>query len=588
MAAVVPFGAWAAYAEAVSRFWWLNWGVQATCWLAAGLLASRLPRLGPGVRHGILLATLIAAAGAPALFALPAQGVPHIVVRTAEQTGSPLAPGNPQHPQVTQRLRRMEEPASRRQETNPVGLGLVFAWLLLVLVRLGRLGAGCWLVARWGRGAVPVDRSLLFDACHYHVADIPVLEAEGVRVPTVVGVLRPRILLPRRLAASLTPEKLGHVLLHEEAHVRRRDPLWLLLAELAHAALAWHPLAEWSRRSIARAAEDACDARVLAHGTRETSYARTLLAVLERSTPSARLGVTCPLGSAGDELRRRVTQILRGPQPASRLVTGVALGAVTVSGAAATTLQVGNRPALPIPAQRVRTARVVTPTITVARRPSKKVSARTVAPSGRSVDARRAPGSAPLPGVESMAPAVPALADAKASSPREGRTLVFLLDNSSSMRPFQAEARADILAHLEQLAPGDRFNVVAFAADVAQYSETPLAPGEETVAGVRAWMGALPEAHGSNLAAGMLRALATPELTSLWIYSDGKPTGSITDPNSLGELLARENRSHAQVLSIAFGSADAENVEFFPGVIPTPATVPSVQAEQRHDDELLP
>lgn len=586
--AIVPFGAWAAYAEAASRFWWLNWGVQATCWLAVGLLASRLPRLGPGVRHAILLVSLIAAAGAPVLFALPDRTVPHVVAGRSEQTGPSLAPGNPQHPQVTQRLRRMEELASRRQETSPVGLGLVFAWLLLVLVRLGRLGAGCWLVARWGRGAVPVDRSCLFDACRYHVADIPVFEAEGVRVPTVVGVLRPCILLPRGLALSLSPENLGHVLLHEESHVRRRDPLWLLLTELAHAVLAWHPLAEWSRRSIVRAAEDACDARVLAHGTRETSYARTLLAVLECSTPAARLGVACPLGSAGAELRRRVTQILRGPQPASRLVTGVALGAVTVSGAAATSLQVGNRPALPIPAQRVRLARVVTPITRVAWRPVKKVSAHSEAPSERSVDARRAPGSSLLLSVESMVPAVPELADAKASSPREGRTRVFLLDNSSSMRPFQAEARADILAHLEQLAPGDRFNVVAFAADVAQYSETPLAPGEETVAGVRAWLGALPEAHGSNLAAGMLRALATPDLTSLWIYSDGKPTGSFTDPNSLGELLARENRSHAQVLSIAFGSVDPENVEIFPGVIPTPATVPSVQAEQRHDDDLLP
>ena len=585
--------AWLSFAEASARFLLFNWFAQATCWLAAGLLVSRLPRLRPATRHALLLASLVAATAAPIALVLPSRlGMPvrRIAAEPQRESGRLLSPLTLTKSSAPD-LREAGGSASAATQLFPapthLGLILVAAWLFLALVRLGRLGAGSWLVTRWGRGAVPVDRSLLFDACRYHVADIPVLEADGVQVPTVVGVFQPRILLPRGMAAALTPEKLGHVLLHEEAHVRRRDPLWLLIAELAHALLCWHPLAEWCRRSLARAAEDACDARVLGHGAKETSYARTLLTVLERSAPVTRLGVTCPLGSAGAELRRRVGQILQGTQPASRVMAGIAAGVVAGSGAAATTVQFGVRPALPPPTRAVpRMTLSVTPAVRVPRTEVQR--APIVVLGGKPLDARRHLSSRPLPSVEPALTSEPELADLKVSSPREGRTLVFLLDNSSSMRPFQAEARADILAYLDQLAPGDRFNVIAFASDVSQFAAVPVMPSEETLAGVRAWIGALPEAHGSNLAAGMVQALATPELTSLVIYSDGKATGSVTDPSSLGQLVARENSSHAQVLSVAFGAAMDERAEFIPGVAPAPVMVPSIQAGQRPDDDLRP
>jgi beta-lactamase regulating signal transducer with metallopeptidase domain len=573
-----------AFVEASVRFVLLNWGVQATCWLAAGLVASRLPRLRPAVRHALLLTSLVAAVSAPVALAVP--GHLQLPVYRVALRGEASAPARSSA--LVPVLREVVARGESQPWSNQIGLGLAAVWLLLALARLGRLGVGSWLVARWGRGATPVDRSRLFDACRYHVADIPVLEADGVSVPTVVGVFQSRILLPRGMAEALSPELLGHVLLHEEAHVRRRDPLWLLLAEIAQALLCWHPLAAWSCRSLARAAEDACDARVLGHGAKGTSYARTLLTVLERSGPAPRLGVACPLGSAGAELRRRVGQILQGTQPASRVMAGLAAGAVAVSGAAATSVQVGDRPVLSSPVSRSSRVAVRAQPVVRARRVAAVQPARAVVLTGRPVDARRPSRSQMLPGAEAVLAAEPELANLMVRSPREGRTLVFLLDNSSSMRPFQAEARADILAYVEQLAPGDRFNVIAFASDVSQFSAEPLAPSEETLAGVRAWMGALPEAHGSNLGAGMLQALATPDLTSLLIYSDGKPTGSVTDPNSLGELIARENHAGAQVLSVAFGAVMNSHAEFLPSVVPAPMASPSVQTKQSAEDELLP
>lgn len=576
-------GPWLAYGEAVARYLLLNWVMQASCWLAAGLLASRMPRLGAAARHAVLLVSLVAAALAPVAVALSDRFQP-----TPQPTRMVASRPSINKSRLSPLRGTAASPAGNgvaHAWTDHLGSGLAAVWALLVLIRLSRLGAGYWLVSRWGRHAVPVDRSRLYDACRYHVADIPVVEAAGVPVPTVSGVLAPRILLPRGMAERLSAEELGLVLLHEEAHVRRRDPLWLLVAEGAHAVIGWHPLAGWCRRSITRAAEDACDAHVLGQGARETEYARTLLTVLE-NVPPVRAAVSCPLGSAGAELRRRVAIILQGSQSVSPLMAGMALWTVALSGAAATQAQVGERP---LPPRRAASARrAPAPVIAVRAKPRVRLAARPLLLTGRPVDALVAASSGTLPAAEAMSPAEPILAELKTSAPQEGHTLVFLLDNSSSMRPFQQEARTDILAHLEQLAAGDRFNVVVFADDVKQYAAAPVAPDAEALAGIRAWLGGLPEASGSNLGAGMLKALATPDLTSLWIYSDGKPTGSVTDSRSLGELLARENRSHAQVLSVAFGSPAEERLEFAPGAAPAAPFAPAIEAGQRVGDELLP
>ena len=54
----------------------------------------------------------------------------------------------------------------------------------------------------------------------------PVLAwCDEVAVPTVIGVLRPTILLPLSLTSGLAPEQVEAVLAHELAHLRRWDHL---------------------------------------------------------------------------------------------------------------------------------------------------------------------------------------------------------------------------------------------------------------------------------------------------------------------------------------------------------------------------
>jgi hypothetical protein len=73
-----------------------------------------------------------------------------------------------------------------------------------------------------------------------------------------VGITAPRVVLSRRLLEVLPPEHLEAVLAHEHAHVRRRDPLWKVVASTLTA-----PLPPKTRRALLKdlelAAEQSCD-----------------------------------------------------------------------------------------------------------------------------------------------------------------------------------------------------------------------------------------------------------------------------------------------------------------------------------------
>ncbi|MCC2670912.1 MAG: blaR1 8, partial [Armatimonadetes bacterium] len=466
------------------------------------------------------------------------------------------------------------------------GVVLLAVWAALFVFRAARLGAGLWLVGRWARGARPVPRGQLYDACGYHVADIPVLEA-AVRVPTVVGVTEPRILLPIGMAGSLPVEELGFILLHEEAHVRRRDPLWFLAAELAHAAVCWHPLAEVARRRLTQAAEDACDARVLQSGSSGPGYARTLLTVVERSTKIGAWVPVCPLGSPGAELRRRVGRILALPKPASRAMAAVAGSALVATTAVAGRLEVGIRPHVPggHATFAVRPVGLSSPVAVTQLRPRKVRSSQ---PEPAATQAVRlvwegAPADA-LPGTLAPAPGSAELSAERFRSPREGRTLVFLLDNSVAMHAFQQEARAGILEHIAQLSPADRFNVVALGDGGTRFAELPVTLSEDSLAGVRAWVDGLPEASAVDAQAGLAQALATPELTSLFVYaadSVGQGLGAVG-------MDAHSHGLQAQVFTVAFGEPSGFTGD--PLVAPSPrgrSTEP-IQADQKLGSDLRP
>lgn len=91
--------------------------------------------------------------------------------------------------------------------------------------------------------AVPPDSALARAAQSSGVDTARIAIVRGLPTPALtIGWLRPRILLAARTLEVLTADQLARVLVHEAAHLRRRDPARLFLMRFVAKALFWLPL----------------------------------------------------------------------------------------------------------------------------------------------------------------------------------------------------------------------------------------------------------------------------------------------------------------------------------------------------------
>lgn len=143
-------------------------------------------------------------------------------------------------------------------------------------------------------------------------------------------------------------ERLTIVLVHELAHLVRRDGLALWLGRAAVALWWFHPLVRslesWARRECEQAADDA----VLLSGSRASEYADHLISICRALARPFPVGVSLML-SDGPELKERLLAILRADQPRQVLSRRIAVGA-SLTVLAAALLVAGIRFAPPVEA----------------------------------------------------------------------------------------------------------------------------------------------------------------------------------------------------------------------------------------------
>lgn len=143
--------------------------------------------------------------------------------------------------------------------------------------------------------------------------------------PAVLGFCDPVIALPRSQMLHLADEPSRLVVLHELAHVRRRDDWWVL-AERVVLALTWiNPVVHWVRRQISLSREMACDAWVVAQTSAPVAYATCLADVAELRTRLRRPRLAAAVTGRPTMLRRRIVGVLEcGHRPPTRAAGVVA------------------------------------------------------------------------------------------------------------------------------------------------------------------------------------------------------------------------------------------------------------------------
>jgi TonB family protein len=107
-----------------------------------------------------------------------------------------------------------------------------------------------------------------------------VLVMPGAGVPAVAGLLRPRIVVPEVAVRELDPCELRAVLLHEDAHRRRYEPLRLALQRVALTLFFFYPPLWLLIRHLNSSAEMSCDEAVLQAGTAAETYTAAIKRML--------------------------------------------------------------------------------------------------------------------------------------------------------------------------------------------------------------------------------------------------------------------------------------------------------------------
>lgn len=288
--------------------------IKSTLLLAAGALAAlALRRATAAARHLVWTLALLGSMVLPLLslalprWQLPVVRLPSSSVRAAESpslTGPPAAlfpaPASmseqrtfPAVPSVV--ALNIPSAASSVSRGRPgMALGnvawrdlLLSAWLIgaaAVLLRLVTgLAAVQWLSRRTDRIEhapwLPLARTL---ATQLGLAQVVFRRSAVAAMPMAWGILRPAVVMPAD-ADAWPAERLRIVLLHELAHVKRRDCLTHMLAQISCALYWFNPLAWVAARHLRMERERACDDLVLAAGTRGSDYADQLLQIARRT-----------------------------------------------------------------------------------------------------------------------------------------------------------------------------------------------------------------------------------------------------------------------------------------------------------------
>lgn len=206
---------------------------------------------------------------------------------------------------------------SRRERIIPSGWRLLsYGWLAVTLVLAGFSFRSLRQAQRVRRNAIVAtdfDALRIAANCAAHIVGMKmkpqVLISNVVRTPAVVGIRSPAILIPENFVNSLSEDELTDVLIHEFAHVLRRDTRIVALQTLARCLFWPIPSIHVLNRQLAHAREELCDNFVL-HQRDGIRYGEILLRLAEFASGHRPLAGTLGIHNGPGRLESRIGRML--------------------------------------------------------------------------------------------------------------------------------------------------------------------------------------------------------------------------------------------------------------------------------------
>jgi|SoiMethySBSTD1v2_1073268.scaffolds.fasta_scaffold00131_62 uncharacterized protein (TIGR03435 family) len=336
------------------HFLWQGAGIAAIAFVVLVLLRDRSPQ----TRYAVACAALIAMLAAPLVtvgvlsrsraITAPAAALPVPIPAGADAGAIPDGRSIITNLIMARSLSAVEAAASGLPRGSDAKAGpgtwlplIVLLWIVGVSALLLRLVGGCWRIHTLHRASRAAAPSIWSDAAARIAATlglahrVHVVDSLLVDTPTVIGWVKPVILLPLAAFAGLSPSQSEAILAHELAHIRRHDFLVNLLQTFAETVLFYHPAVWWLSARIRAEREHCCDEVALSVCGDAVSYAEALVELASARMGHSRLAVA----ATGGTLTARVRRLLGVPADdrprafGTLVVAGLVVLVICVAGA---------------------------------------------------------------------------------------------------------------------------------------------------------------------------------------------------------------------------------------------------------------
>ena len=164
---------------------------------------------------------------------------------------------------------------------------IVAIWLFVFIVKMVKILSGFGYIQKirhrrthpadafWNKRVVELRQRLII------AKEVLLLQSELIKIPVVVGYFKPVILVPLGLLSKLPPEQVEAVLLHELAHIRRKDYFINLIQSFAETVFFFNPALLWISELIREERENCCDDIAIGEVEDKNEFIHALVAFQE-------------------------------------------------------------------------------------------------------------------------------------------------------------------------------------------------------------------------------------------------------------------------------------------------------------------
>lgn len=156
--------------------------------------------------------------------------------------------------------------------------------------------------------------------------EVKVVVSDKVGSPSLFGIFKPVIIIPKHILEKLSEEELKHVVIHELCHAKRKDVVISWTAAFLKIVYWFNPIIIYGLNKMRNDCEMACDAAVLSYLGKEKKqdYGNTVLNVLKLIDKNSRLPGTTSMASGKSDLKKRISMIASNSKiTVKRLVLGI-------------------------------------------------------------------------------------------------------------------------------------------------------------------------------------------------------------------------------------------------------------------------